>query len=91
MVEGGEAGTYEMLDEAIKALPFESRIVEFKTFVREKSSLDMHAHLFEPSSVSSLIITASLGFDEKRSIRNLKSSFFIFDSTKDFLSGSLWI
>ncbi|MEM3390307.1 MAG: hypothetical protein QXO75_01835 [Nitrososphaerota archaeon] len=38
----------EELREAFEALPFESKIIEFKTFGREKIGVDIHAHLFEP-------------------------------------------
>lgn len=33
-------------------MPFETRIVEFKTFTREGVGLAVHAHLFEPVQVS---------------------------------------
>jgi len=36
------------LKEAVEDLPFKSKIVEFKTFVREGVGLSVHAHLFEP-------------------------------------------
>lgn len=40
--------TAEELKEAVEDLPFESKIVEFKTFEREHVGLSVHAHLFEP-------------------------------------------
>jgi len=36
------------LEEVCDSLPIEVRIVEFKTFIREGTSLAVHAHLFEP-------------------------------------------
>ena len=36
------------LREAVEDLPFESRIIEFKTFERENVGISVHAHLFEP-------------------------------------------
>lgn len=42
----------EELSEAVEDLPFETRIVEFKTFAREGVGLAVHAHLFEPILVS---------------------------------------
>ncbi|MEM2099959.1 MAG: hypothetical protein QXP45_01255 [Thermoproteota archaeon] len=38
----------EDLREAVEDLPFESNIIEFKTFEREKIGVGVHAHLFEP-------------------------------------------
>jgi predicted transport protein len=38
----------EELKEAVEDLPFESKIVEFKTFERNGVGLSVHAHLFEP-------------------------------------------
>ncbi|MGB9693575.1 MAG: hypothetical protein ACPLYF_01890, partial [Fervidobacterium sp.] len=38
----------EELKEAVEDLPFESKIVEFKTFERDGVGLSVHAHLFEP-------------------------------------------
>lgn len=42
----------EELSEAVEDLPFETRIIEFKTFTREGVGLAVHAHLFEPIQVS---------------------------------------
>ncbi|MEM1551310.1 MAG: hypothetical protein QXH03_01405 [Candidatus Bathyarchaeia archaeon] len=36
------------LKEAVEDLPFESKIIEFKTFERENVGIRVHAHLFEP-------------------------------------------
>lgn len=36
------------LREAVENLPFESKVVEFKTFERENVGISVHAHLFEP-------------------------------------------
>lgn len=37
----------EELEEVCETLPFETRIIEFKTFVRENVGLEVHIHLFE--------------------------------------------
>jgi len=42
----------ENLREAVESLPFESTIIEFKTFEREKVGLSVHAHLFKPVSLT---------------------------------------
>jgi predicted transport protein len=38
----------EELKESIESLPFETRLIEFKTFEREGVGIAVHAHLFEP-------------------------------------------
>jgi predicted transport protein len=38
----------EELKESIEGLPFETRLIEFKTFEREGVGIAVHAHLFEP-------------------------------------------
>jgi hypothetical protein len=42
----------EDLREAVESLPFESTIIEFKTFERDNVGLNVHAHLFEPVSLT---------------------------------------
>lgn len=38
----------EELKESVEGLPFETRLIEFKTFEREGVGIAVHAHLFEP-------------------------------------------
>ena len=40
------------LDDAVKRIPAETKVIEFKTFEREGVGLAVHAHLFEPPSIS---------------------------------------
>jgi predicted transport protein len=41
----------EKLKESLESLPFETRVVDFKTFERDEVGLAVHAHLFEPLKV----------------------------------------
>jgi len=36
------------LEEAVERLPLPTKVLEFKTFVRENAGITFHAHLFEP-------------------------------------------
>ncbi|MEM2856577.1 MAG: winged helix-turn-helix domain-containing protein [Candidatus Nitrosocaldaceae archaeon] len=42
------------LDDVLNSIKYETRIVEFKTFVREGIGLGVHAHLFEPLHSSTI-------------------------------------
>jgi len=40
--------TVKELDDVLASIPCETKVLEFKTFVREGVGLNVHAHLFEP-------------------------------------------
>jgi hypothetical protein len=53
----------EELKEAVEDLPFESKIVEFKTFERDGVGVSVHAHLFEPLYP---LIQGKIPYEEKK-------------------------
>ncbi|MCX7999053.1 MAG: hypothetical protein N3A69_08910 [Leptospiraceae bacterium] len=52
------------LREALEDLPFESKIIEFKTFEREGVGLAVHAHLFEPLKVEAEKVERKVEFEK---------------------------